>query len=101
MDRQSPFEGQLIRLRAREQEDEPLSYEWFNDPEVTEFLTLRYPLSHKNQREFMDAHSAPGYRGASFAITTRNALGPRGQSASDAGPRVCWSPFGRRSRYAS
>ncbi len=71
MERPSPFEGDLVRLRAREPEDEPLSYEWFNDPEVTEFLTLRYPLSHKNQREFLDAHSTPGHSGASFAIVAK------------------------------
>ncbi|MEX0782319.1 MAG: GNAT family protein [Dehalococcoidia bacterium] len=65
---ESPFEGRLIRLRAREPEDEPLSYQWFNDPEVTEFLTLRYPLSHKSQREFIDSHSLPSYANASFAI---------------------------------
>lgn len=37
----SPFEGRLVRLRAREPEDAPLLYRWFNDPEVTEFLAMR------------------------------------------------------------
>jgi RimJ/RimL family protein N-acetyltransferase len=69
---ESPFEGRLIRLRAREPEDEPLLYEWFNDPEVTEFLTVRYPLSHRNEREFIDANSAPAYQNANFAIVRKS-----------------------------
>ena len=66
----SPYEGRLIRLRAREPEDEPLLYRWFNDPEVTEHLTLRYPLSHKTEREFIDRVSNPDYAHVSFAIET-------------------------------
>ncbi|MBK9546256.1 MAG: hypothetical protein IPO51_10525 [Dehalococcoidia bacterium] len=50
----NPFEGRLIRLRAREPEDEPSLHEWFNDPEVTEHLALRYPLSHRTEREFIE-----------------------------------------------
>jgi RimJ/RimL family protein N-acetyltransferase len=65
-----PFRGRLVQLRAREPEEEPLNHEWFNDPEVTEFLTIRYPLSHRQQAEFIDRHSAPGYALASFAIVT-------------------------------
>jgi RimJ/RimL family protein N-acetyltransferase len=71
MERRSPFEGRLVRLRAREPEDEPLSYEWFNDPEVTEYLTLRYPNSHRGQRDFLERNDRPGYQNASFAIVTR------------------------------
>ena len=29
----APFEGTLVRLRAREPEDESLLFAWFNDPE--------------------------------------------------------------------
>ncbi|HEX6031410.1 MAG TPA: GNAT family protein [Tepidiformaceae bacterium] len=72
MTAESPFEGELIRLRAREPEDEPLSYQWFNDPVVTEFLTLRYPLSHRSEREFLEAQGQPGYRNASFSIVKRD-----------------------------
>lgn len=67
---QSPFEGRLVRLRAREPEDEPLLYAWFNDPEVTQHLTLRYPLSHRQEREFIESGSAPGYDHAGFAVET-------------------------------
>ncbi len=67
---ESPFEGRLVRLRAREPEDEPLLYRWFNDPEVTEHLSLRYPLSHKAQREYIEKASDPGYRDLNLAIVT-------------------------------
>jgi RimJ/RimL family protein N-acetyltransferase len=67
---QSPFEGRLVRLRAREPEDEPLLFQWFNDPEVTEFLAMRYPLSHAREREFIEGQKAPGYGHAGFAVVT-------------------------------
>lgn len=67
---QSSFEGRLIRLRAREPEDEPLLFQWFNDAEVTEFLSMRYPLSHAQEKDFVERTSAIGYAGASFAIET-------------------------------
>ena len=46
-----PYEGTLVRLRAVEPEDEPTLYQWFNDPEVTQNLMLRYPVSHASERE--------------------------------------------------
>lgn len=63
-----PLEGRLVRLRAREPADEPRAYEFFNDPEVTEFLTIRYPLSHRQEREFLD--ETTDYNHAGFAIET-------------------------------
>ena len=69
----SPFEGRLIRLRGREPEDEPLLHEWFNDPEVTEHLSIRYPVSHKGEREFLERMTNVGYDHANFAIETLDA----------------------------
>lgn len=66
----SPFEGRLVRLRAREPEDEPLLYQWFNDSEVTQHLTIRYPLSHAQEREFIEGASRIGYNHASFGVET-------------------------------
>lgn len=66
----SPYEGRLIRLRAREPEDEPLLYEWFNDPEVTEHLSMRYPVSHAQEKAYIEANSSPGYARADFAVET-------------------------------
>jgi len=45
-------------------------YRWFNDPEVTEFLTVRYPLSHAQERAFIERNSETSYSGASFAVET-------------------------------
>jgi RimJ/RimL family protein N-acetyltransferase len=67
---QSPFEGRLVRLRAREPEDEPLFYQWINDPEVTEFLSARYPFSHRQEREWLESTAAPSFNGAGFAVET-------------------------------
>lgn len=63
-----PLEGRLVRLRAREPTDEPLAYEYFNDPEVTEYLTIRYPVSHRQEREILDRFV--DYQHAEFAIET-------------------------------
>lgn len=68
---ESPFEGRLVRLRAREPEDEPLLYQWFNDLEVTQHLSLRYPLSHAQEKEFIEASGKIGYGGATFGVETR------------------------------
>jgi RimJ/RimL family protein N-acetyltransferase len=65
------FEGALIRLRAREPEDEPLFHRWMNDPEVTEHLPSRYPVSHLFETALLEAMSPPDYRSMSLAIETR------------------------------
>jgi len=65
-----PLEGKLVRLRSSEPEDEPLLFEWFNDPEVTEFLLARYPFSHQQEKEFIERTSVVGYANASFAVET-------------------------------
>lgn len=65
---ESPFEGQLIRLRAREPEDEPLLFQWFNDPEVTQHLSMRYPVSHRQERSFIERHGEVTYATAEFAV---------------------------------
>lgn len=66
----SPFEGRLVRLRAREPGDEPMLFRWFNDAEVTRHLSIRYPLSHAQEKEFIERVSSIGYNHASFAVET-------------------------------
>ena len=68
----NPYEGRLIRLRAREPEEEPLLHRWFNDPEVTEFLSIRYPLSHQQERDFLARVSTISFDHASFSIVTKD-----------------------------
>lgn len=65
-----PLEGDLVRLRAREPGDEPLLYAWFNDPAVTEHLTVRYPVSHAAERDFIEGVQRVGYESAVFAVDT-------------------------------
>lgn len=66
----SPLEGKLVRLRAREPEDEPPLFRWFNDPEVTENLVIRYPLTHAGERAFIASSSPVGFFNARFAVET-------------------------------
>ncbi|MCC6382131.1 MAG: GNAT family N-acetyltransferase [Dehalococcoidia bacterium] len=70
-DTPSTYTGRLVRLRAREPEDEPLLYAWFNDPSVTEHLAIRYPLSHRDEHAFLERAASVSYAGASFAVVTR------------------------------
>lgn len=60
--------GKLVRLRAREPEDEPRFYEWINNEEVTRYLLARYAFSHAQEREWISATHAPGYHNATFAV---------------------------------
>jgi RimJ/RimL family protein N-acetyltransferase len=66
----NPYEGKLVRLRVREPEDEPQMFRWFNDPEVTEHLTVRYPVSHKEEFSFIERMSNPNFATAEFAVET-------------------------------
>ncbi len=65
-----PFEGRLVRLRAREPEDEPLYHAWINDPDVTEYLSMSYPLSHAAEREWLSSTTKVDYQSAGFAVET-------------------------------
>lgn len=67
-----PLEGHLVCLRAREPEDEPLLHQWFNDPEVTENLVIRYPLSHAQEKAFITSVDAPSFARAGFAVVAKD-----------------------------
>lgn len=59
--------GQKVRLRALEESDLERCYRWVNDPEVTEHLTLRFPMSTQQERQWLlQASSGDGDK--SFAI---------------------------------
>ncbi len=66
----NPYCGELVRLRARDASDEPLLYAWVNDPAATEYLTIRYPMSHATEHEWIAANHQPGYSTGDFAIET-------------------------------
>jgi RimJ/RimL family protein N-acetyltransferase len=51
-----PLEGELVRLRAREEEDLPRINELFNDPDVTYFLSRdTFPHAVTRTREWWEA----------------------------------------------
>lgn len=62
----NPFQGRLVRLRALEPGDAPAFQAWLNDPEVSEHLAVRYPLSRHMEDEFTRAQST-SYDDARFA----------------------------------
>lgn len=48
------IEGKLIRLRPPRVEDAPLMITWFEDLEVTRFLSTRHPKSLEAQKEWLE-----------------------------------------------
>lgn len=67
----SPFEGDLVRLRAREPEDEDAVYRWMSDPDVVLFNIVRYPRSRAAVRERIAAGAEISYNHARFAVVTK------------------------------
>jgi RimJ/RimL family protein N-acetyltransferase len=65
----SPFEGQLIRLRAVEERDLPLIHDMFNDPQVQRTLSITWPQPHAGTREWW-AGVRKNPDAASFVIET-------------------------------
>ncbi len=65
-----PFEGRLVRLRARELDDVPRFHRWLNDPEMTQYIEIRYPQSLAGERRYIESLPDPGFEAARFAIET-------------------------------
>jgi RimJ/RimL family protein N-acetyltransferase len=70
------IEGELVNLRSVEMSDRDAYVRWFNDAEVTEHLSMRYPISKLAEEEFLKRHtSAPmGYTSTIFAIETKDGV---------------------------
>lgn len=66
----NPLEGRLVRLRAREPEDEAAFHAWFNDYAVTEFLAVRYPVSHAAEGNLLKGETAMSHRRSPFSVET-------------------------------
>jgi RimJ/RimL family protein N-acetyltransferase len=66
---QSPYEGERIRLRAREATDLEHIYRWINDWETIQYIASRYPRSRKFEQEWLEGGD-PGYGGSSFIAET-------------------------------
>jgi RimJ/RimL family protein N-acetyltransferase len=99
-----PLQGNLVRLRAGEPEDEPLLHAWINDTEVIENLAMRYPISHPAEREWLETAIKIDFSNAGFAIdrlsdgqmigrTGLHSASPENRSATLGimiGDRSCW-----------
>lgn len=48
------IQGKLVRLRPPRAEDAPLMITWFEDMEVTRFLSLRHPPSLEGEKEWLE-----------------------------------------------
>ena len=68
------LEGNLVRLRAVEPGDLERNYQWVNDREVARNLVLRYPLSHADERAFVEDRSANSYANTILAIETKDGV---------------------------
>jgi RimJ/RimL family protein N-acetyltransferase len=62
--------GALVRLRAPEPADAESFYAWFNDPEATAGLGVRYPVPLRVEQEWVERNAVPSYAGAHFAVET-------------------------------
>ena len=66
----NPFEGRLVRLRAREPGDEPNNLRRYNDIEVTQHINARYPHSSRSRRVSVKDDRGPDFGLSLFAIET-------------------------------
>ncbi len=69
------IEGKVVNLRAREMTDLERNFRWMNDREVTEHLSMRYPLSLAAEEVWMrEGASKPMAFGSYvfFAIDTKD-----------------------------
>ncbi|HEV2890130.1 MAG TPA: GNAT family protein [Frankiaceae bacterium] len=64
------YAGSLVRLRAPEPRDAEDFHRWFNDPDVTGTLGVRYPLSMSVEREWVERSGVGSYTNCHFAIET-------------------------------
>ena len=98
------LEGRLIRLRPREMSDLERNLEWFNNPEVTYFISTRYPISREQEEEWMRSNLASSFEYVRLAIETRDGrhignLDLRGATAESRsaelgitiGDKECWN----------
>ncbi len=70
MEFQSPFEGRLVRLRAREVDDLERYHRWLNDPELTQYIMMRYPISLSQERSYLESLGPTSFDDAPFSIET-------------------------------
>jgi len=66
------YDGERVSLRAIEPDDLDRYLVWVNDPEVTRWLALRYPIGREGERQILERLTrANGYGDAAFAVEDR------------------------------
>jgi RimJ/RimL family protein N-acetyltransferase len=98
------LEGQLVRLRAIEPDDRERAQVWLSDPEVTYYLTMRYPLAEQDPVWLADPQPGGFANGVHLAIETRDGTHIGGVNLHDVQPedrkaslgvivgeKSCWS----------
>ena len=66
------YDGERVSLRAIEPDDLDRYLVWVNDPEVTRWLSLRYPIGREGERAILERLTrANGYENAAFAVADR------------------------------
>lgn len=70
------IDGKQVRLRALSVDDTDRYVAWFNDPEVTEYLSHRYPMSRESEEGWLRARTSTplSYDNPNFAIETADGL---------------------------
>lgn len=68
------IEGELVVLRPHETRDLDRYYAWFNDPEVTLYLNMRYPISRLAEEAWLAdrTSSSLAYGDVALAIDTKD-----------------------------
>ena len=66
------YDGERVSLRAIEPGDLDRYLVWVNDPEVTRWLSLRYPIGREGERAILERLTrASTYEHAAFAVEDR------------------------------
>ncbi len=66
------YDGERVSLRAIEPDDLERYLLWVNDPEVTRWLALRYPLGREEERSILEGLGrASSYGHVAFAVDDR------------------------------
>src|SRR5690606_14605530 len=65
----SMLRGELVNLRAIEPGDAATAWRWINDPEVTRFISARYPMSLGAEQAWAEGRAKGNtYGNAVFAV---------------------------------
>jgi len=71
------LEGKQVRLRAVEPDEVEPNYRWFNDPEVTRYLAVGYPISRAYEAQWLERRGSSGNNfasGVQLAIETKDGV---------------------------